>query len=99
MPWLAEEQLDHSKLNSGEGNLGTSGMKGSPSRDVNGEVVGHDRSRFSVALNSTKSGSQPSQELLNSNWLGHVVIRPCVKHNHNMLLFGNLGTTRTGTSV
>jgi hypothetical protein len=89
--WLAEEHFDHSKLNSREGNLGPIGMKSSPSRDVNGEVVRHNRSRFSRALNSTKGGSQPSQELLNSNWLCHVVIRPGVQCNHNVRLIGYLG--------
>ena len=88
---VAEEHFDHAKLNSREGYLGAIGTKDSPSRDVNGEVVGHNRSRFSRALNSTKRGSQPSQELLNSNWFCHVVIRPCVQCNHNVGLIGNLG--------
>ena len=88
---MAEEHFDQSKLNSGEGNLGAIGMKGPPSRDVNGEVVDHDRSTARRALNSTKGGSQPSQELLDSNWLCHVVIRPCVQCSHNIGLIGNFG--------
>jgi hypothetical protein len=89
--WLAEEHFDQSKLNSREGNLGAIGMKSSSSRDINGEVVGHNRSRFSRALNSTKGSSQPSQELLNSNWLCHVVIRPHIQCDYNVELIGDLG--------
>ena len=52
---IPENHFDHSKLNSGEGNLGAIGMKGSLSRYVIGEVGGHGRSRFSRALNSRMS--------------------------------------------
>ena len=91
MSRVPEEHFDHSKLNSGEENLGAIGMKGSPIRDVNREVGGHDRSRFSRALNSTKGGSQPSQELLNSGWLCQEVVRPGIQRKHDVGLIGNFG--------
>lgn len=90
--WLTDKYLDHAKLDPCERNLGAIGIKRSPSRYVNGEVVGHNGGRLSIwALSATKRRSKPSQEFLDSEWLGNIVICTGVERCHNLGFAPTLG--------
>ncbi len=88
---LAEKYLDHSELNPRQVDLGAIGMKGSPSRDVNGEVIGYNGRRLIWTLDATKCGSEPSQKFLDSEWLGNVVICTGVESGHDVGFTPTLG--------
>jgi hypothetical protein len=71
---VAKKNLDHSKLDPGEINLRTVGVKGSPSRYVNREIVGHDSGWYFRFAHSAQCSAHPRQKLLDYDRLGDVIV-------------------------
>jgi hypothetical protein len=78
----AKKNLDHSKFDASEIDLRTVRMKGSPRRDVDSKIVGHDGGRYFRFAHSAKRCSHPSQKLLYDNRLGDVIVSTCVERSN-----------------
>src|ERR1017187_9327675 len=81
---VTKKDFDHSKFNASEIDLRTVGVKGSPRRNINSEIVGDDGDWCFRFSHSAKRSAHSSQKLFYDNRLGDVIVSASVECRHEI---------------
>jgi hypothetical protein len=96
VPWMAKEDFDHSKLDPGEEDLVTIGMKHPPGGDVDREVTCHEWWWSIRPPDTADRRAQSSQHLFGPEWLGKIVISSGVERSDRFQLPATLRYHKDG---